>query len=83
MISLRISAAIADEWAGRGIDDVIPGVPRPAYGGGVISVTPEIAREILADCEFNGDTRGGPESMPGGTRRAYQALAAQLRRSLS
>lgn len=82
MIRVRISAAIADEWAGRGIDDVIPGVPRPAYGGGVISVSPEIAREILADCEFNGDTRSGPESMPDGTRRAYQALAAQLRNAM-
>ncbi len=83
MIRVRISAVIADEWASRGIGDVIPGVPRPAYGGGRIVVPPDLARAILADCELNGDTRGAPEQIPAGTRRAYQSLAAQLRKSLS
>lgn len=38
---------------------------------------------ILADCQFNGDAKCGPEEMPGGTRRAYRALATQLRETLA
>jgi|HubBroStandDraft_5_1064220.scaffolds.fasta_scaffold307660_1 hypothetical protein len=82
-LRVKISAAIANEWSNRAIADVIPELPEYEYRGCVLSVPIRIAREILADCEFNGDVKCGPEEMSGGTRRAYRALATQLREALA
>ncbi|MBU9200347.1 hypothetical protein KTD31_03140 [Burkholderia multivorans] len=82
LVRVKVSAAIANEWLGRGINDVIPDLPQYGPTAGVLQVRTSVANEILADCEFNGDSKGGPEEMPAGTRRAYRAPAKQLRESL-
>jgi hypothetical protein len=82
-LRLRVSATIADEWVSRCIMDVIPELPDFYHGRCVLTVSPNVARQILADCEFNEDAKSGPEEMPGGTRRAYRAMATQLREALS
>jgi len=79
-VSVKISATIANEWASRGIHDVVPDLPDWDYNGCVLQLPLSVAREVLADCEFNGNSRSGPEDMPPGTRRAYQALAKRLRK---
>lgn len=81
-LRVKISAAMANEWDSRAITDVIPDLPAYEYSGCVLTVPVSVAREILADCEFNGDAKRGPEEMPGGTRRAYRAMAKQLREAL-
>ncbi|WP_186261461.1 hypothetical protein [Burkholderia gladioli] len=79
---IRISARMAEEWSSRGIADVIPDLPEFDCLGCVLDVTHDVARQILADCEFNADAQSGPESMPPGTRRAYRALDAQIRKAI-
>lgn len=81
-IKIKVSSTIADEWSTRAIHDVIPNVPEFDYAGGELVVTTDVAREILADCDFNADRRAGPEEMPIGTRRAYRAMAEQVRKAL-
>jgi hypothetical protein len=78
-MKIKISKTIAEEWMSRGISDVIPELLEYPVSGGTIDVGLNVAKQIQADCEFNGDSRNGPEEMPGGTRRAYQALAAQIK----
>lgn len=82
VLSLKVSATIADEWSNRGIHEVIPSLPDYEYGGCTMQVSKQVAQEILADCKFNGDSRGGPEDMPPGTRRAYLALSKQIRKRI-
>ena len=77
---VKISATIANEWISRGIRDVIPDLPDWNCNGCVLQLPLGVAREVLSDCEFNGDHRSGPEEMPPGTRKAYRALAEQLRK---
>jgi len=77
-MKLRIGRSIADEWASRSIGDVIPALDGLTIRAGTLDVSADVAREILADCEFNGDARNGPEYMEAGVRRAYRALAAQI-----
>ena len=82
-LRVKVSAAIANEWSNRAITDVIPDLPEFDYRGCVLTVSISVAREILADCQFNGDAKRGPEEMPSGTRRAYRAMATQLRDALA
>ncbi|ASL48872.1 hypothetical protein bAD24_p00855 (plasmid) [Burkholderia sp. AD24] len=82
-LRVKVSAAIANEWSNRAITDVIPDLPKFDYRGCVLTVSISVAREILADSEFNGDAKRGPEEMQGGTRRAYRATATQLRDALA
>ncbi|NRF83814.1 hypothetical protein HQ619_07725 [Burkholderia gladioli] len=82
-LQVKVSATIANEWVGRCIRDVIPNLPDFYHGRCVLAVTPDVARKILADCEFNGDAKSGPEEMPNGARRAYRAMAKQLREALA
>ena len=72
MISVRISATIANEYLTRDVyDDVAPW----GFRGGTVETTEERARELLADAKyFVFDTDG----TPGGIVRAYAALMRQL-----
>jgi hypothetical protein len=79
-MKLRIGATIANEWESRSIGGVIPALDGLTIRTGTLEVSADVAREILADCKFNGDARNGPEYMDAGVRRAYRALAAQIAR---
>ncbi|CAE6821480.1 hypothetical protein R70006_06220 [Paraburkholderia domus] len=78
-VSVRISAAIQNEYDTRAVfgggDEEWPEVPRTP---GCHALPRATAQAMLDDALFNGDSRHGPEEMPGGTRRAYRALAEQL-----
>jgi hypothetical protein len=80
LIKLRISPAIANEWAVRCIGDVIYGIPDYPYNGGFISVSAEVAKNILADCAYYTD-KDGPDTTAA-ERRAYLALAGQCSKGL-
>lgn len=78
-LPLKITEAIADDWAVRCIHDVIPGLPEFKSGASTLQVSATVMQEVLADAEFNADTREGPEYMQTGLRSAYRALAARIR----
>ncbi|KAF1003857.1 MAG: hypothetical protein GAK28_04320 [Luteibacter sp.] len=78
-VRVRISAAIDNEYANRAPDFL----PLDKLDIGVCELTLAEAREVLADAEFNADIKGGPEEMPGGTRRAYAALVKQLCKAIA
>lgn len=83
LVPVRISRSIIDEYAGRAVfggDDEYPLVPSTA---GVHLLPRTTVQAMLDDAIFNGDAAGGPEQMPAGTRRAYRALAVQLRALLT
>lgn len=68
MIKIRISATIADEYMTRGVYDFIG-------SAGLYILTIEQACELRDDAIHNAlDV----DFMPGGTRRAYSALASNL-----
>lgn len=67
-ITIRISATIADEYMTRGVYDFIG-------NRGTYRLTQEQAAELLADAKHN---VFDVDYMPGGTRRAYAALASNL-----
>lgn len=79
MYNLRITPAIFNEWAVRCIGDVIPSlsIDKP----GVVAVTHETLKEILADCEFMLDANG-PDLYPS-ERAAYKAMIKQCKLALS
>lgn len=79
-IELKISPTIANEWSVRCIGDVIEGIPDYPYSGGYINVPVDVAKSILADCQFYTD-KDGPDTTAG-ERRAYTALANQITRSI-
>jgi hypothetical protein len=81
-MKIRISSTIANEWDTRAITDVVPGLADLNGYQGTHDMSPDLAREVLADCIFNGDSKSGPEEMPAGARRAYRALADQIRQAL-
>jgi hypothetical protein len=74
-VRVTISKAIANEYIGRFPD----GIPIALHTPGNHYLNEQLARVVLADAEFNADAKNGPEYMPSGTRRAYAALAAQIR----
>jgi hypothetical protein len=81
MIRVRISATIDHEYENRCPDFL----PLDKLREGVCDVTPEEARAILADAEFNSDLSAvdvGEYGVPLGTFNAYRALAKQVRKSL-
>jgi hypothetical protein len=78
MINIRISSTIDNEYATRCPDFL----PLEKLSEGVVSLTLEEAREVLADAEFNCDPRAqtvGPNDMPLPIFNAYRALAKQTR----
>lgn len=78
-VRIRISATIDNEYATR-----CPELSAlDKLNTGICELTPAQALEVLADAEFNADRQGGPEYMPIGTRRAYRALAEQVRKALA
>lgn len=83
LVPVRISRTIVDEYCGRAVfggDGEYPLVPSSA---GRHLLPRATAQAMLDDALFNGDAAGGPEEMPAGTRRAYRALAGQLRALLN
>lgn len=82
MIRVRISPTIANEYADR----LPASLPLQKLRSGVCDLTPDEAREVLEDAEFNSDRRAfdvGPYGMPLGTFNAYKALAKQLRAAIA
>lgn len=82
-VRLRISETMTNEWAVRGIEDVIPRLAdcrsyqAPA---GEIEVDAALAQEIAADCRFYLD-KDGPETTVG-ERSAYRGLLRQIEKAL-
>lgn len=79
-VRIRISATIDNEYATRCPEELSA---LDKLNTGICELTPAQALEVLADAEFNADRQGGPEYMPIGTRRAYRALAGQIRKALA
>jgi hypothetical protein len=80
MYTLRISPAIADEWAVRCIGDVIPALADRIIEPGKLRVSEPVLREILADCRFMADPKCVDASPA--ERRAYRSLREQCERAL-
>jgi hypothetical protein len=81
MVAVRISPTIAGEYENRQPDDL----PLDKLDAGVCQLTLEEARAVLADAEFNSDSKAfdvGPYGMPLPVFNAYRALAKQLRATL-
>lgn len=82
MIKIRISPTIDNEYRDRLPDEL----PLDKLRVGVCELTPDEARAVLADAEFNSDPRAvdvGPYGMPRTTFNAYRALAKQVRAALA
>lgn len=82
IIRIRISAAIAQEYAARCPDHL----PLAKLVEGRVDLTIDEARAVLDDAEFNSDTTAfdvGPYGMPLGVFTAYRALARQVRAALA
>jgi hypothetical protein len=81
MTWVRISPTVDNDYANRCPDWL------PAHvGEGLCAVTLDVARQILADAEFNSDKNAvdvGPNAMPLKTFNAYAALAKQIRATLA
>jgi hypothetical protein len=75
-VDVFISETMRNEYDTR---DVFGGLPE----GSMVCVDVATARELLADAEFNGDSKHGPEYMSVGTRQAYRSLVIQLRKTLA
>jgi hypothetical protein len=81
MVLINISPTIANEYANR-LPDWLP----ESVVQGKNDVSPELARQILSDAEFNSDTKAfdvGPYGMPLPVFNAYRALAKQVRKALA
>lgn len=81
-VVLRISPTISNEFATRNPEDV----PESCYCTGKVSVSLASARAILADAEFNSDTKVfevGEYGMPLPIFNAYRALAKQARAAIA
>jgi hypothetical protein len=81
MVLINISPTIANEYANR-LPDWLP----ESVVQGKNDVSPELARSILSDAEYNSDTKAfdvGPEGMPLPVFNAYRALAKQVRKALA
>lgn len=83
MIRLRITPTIVNEWATRGIADIIPNLPDVAFDGGNVSMPIDVARALLVDCDSYGDGRQGHKDLPPIVRLAYLSLACQIRMALA
>lgn len=83
MIRIKIGAAVAGDLQSRMPDDLpLDKVTRP----GVSALTTDEARALLADAEFNSDTKCvdvGPYAMPRATFNAYRRLRDSLRAALA
>lgn len=82
MLTVKISATIQNEywtrcvWENEGWEEFPDTTDRQ-------HVSRETAMAMLDDASFQSDAKNGPEDMPPGTRRAYAALAKQLRKVLA
>ena len=81
-IKVRISATIENEYANR-----LPEyLPLEKLDEGVVYLTEDEAKAVLADAAFNSDPKAqdvGPYGMPLPVFNAYRALAAQIRKALA
>lgn len=75
---VRVSRTIANEFADRCPE----WVPDEMFEVGIASITVEAAKVLLGDAEYQSDKESGPDLMPEGVRRAYAALAKQLRSAI-
>lgn len=82
MPRVNISPTIANEYISRCVWENEGWECFPEQAGRMLYVSEDTARAMLADAEFQGDARRGPEEMPRGVRRAYQTLAQALREAL-
>ena len=78
-IKVKITGTIANEYMDRCPEDI----PEHIRDEGVFTLDTDTARAVLADAEFMGDTRNGPEEMRPAVRRAYQCLAENIRKALA
>jgi hypothetical protein len=78
-VKVTISQTMRNEFWSRMPDHI----PEVLFEVGRHSITEGEARTVLADAEFNADPENGPEDMPAGIRRAYIALAKQLRAAIA
>lgn len=77
-ITVRITPAVAAEYVSREIPE------RPfslITDPGTYHFSPEEAASLLGDADYYSSTNGPGESLTFGQRRAYAALAAQLRKA--
>jgi len=72
--TLRITPAVADDLASRGVEDF--GAFTTA---GTYTVPSSVASELLEDALFYGNDEGPGAALTFGQRQAYAALARQLR----
>lgn len=77
-VKVTITRAMRDEYWSRHPDEI----PAVLFDEGAHCITLAEAKAVLADAAFNADSINGPETMPASTRRAYAALARQLRKAL-
>lgn len=71
---VTITKTMANEYLTRMPDDI----PAKCWEPGLVEVTVDERRALLADAKFNGDAAHGPDDMPKNVRQAYQALVKQL-----
>lgn len=83
MIQIKIGAVVVGDLQSRMPDDLpLDKITRP----GIVSLTADEARALLADAEFNSDPACvdvGPYAMPRSTFSAYRRLRDSLRVALS
>jgi len=82
LIVVRISSALFNDLCVRSPDE--DGCWRGIDNPGTHRITEQQARQILGDCDYQGNITGDYiDSVGSGTTRAYRALHAQITKALT